>query len=136
MPIYAAAYCKRATAKRLKNRARLHRRFLFLLLSGLLVGGAANNVKSETLPVLWSQSLDLNSLDQLEHRLQQPLWRGTGITVAQKWRFIGAGKAPEPIAAKVICPAPIIGKRTMRSIKPPRKAISICSPVLPEHAKY
>jgi hypothetical protein len=52
--------------------------------------------------VLWSQSLDLNSLDQLEHRLQQPLWRGTGITVAQKWRFIGAGKAPEPIAAKVI----------------------------------
>ena len=84
-------------ARRVSNRRRLPALVLF---AALIAGGPA---LAETFPVRWSPSLDLQSLDEIDHRMQQPLWDDVGITVAFRLRFISAGQAPEPIE-----PEPII----------------------------
>jgi len=75
----------------LRNRRRASAVILF---AALIAGGAA---LAETFPVRWSPSFGLQSLDDIDRRLQQPLWDDAGITVAFRWRFTGAGQAPEPI---------------------------------------
>lgn len=90
----------------MRNRRQLS---ALILCAGLIAGGPA---LAETFPVRWSPSLGLQSLDDIDRRLQQPLWDEAGITVASRWRFTGAGQAPEPID-----PEPIISCADHRRIE-------------------
>ncbi len=78
-------------AKRVSNRRQLPALVLF---AALIAGGPA---LAETFPVRWSTALGLSPLADINQRLHQPLWDDVGITVAFRWRFGGAGQAPEPI---------------------------------------
>ena len=82
---------------------------------GMAVGGAgamgvdqefpvdsAAEAATEEYPVRWSPALDLNALDDIERRLEAPLWNAVGILLARRWRYVGVGKAPEPIEPKRI----------------------------------
>ena len=81
---------------------------------GMAVGGAGamgvdrelpvNSVAVEAkdYPVRWSPALDLDSLDDLERRLEKSLWNAVGILLARRWRYVGEGQAPEPIEPKRI----------------------------------
>jgi hypothetical protein len=71
-----------------------YRPAVLVLFAALLAGGAA---EAETFPVRWSPSLGLQSLDDIDRRVEQPLWDDIGITVAFRWRFTSAGQALEPI---------------------------------------
>ena len=70
---------------------------------GMAVGGAGamgvdrklpvNSVAVEAkdYPVRWSPALDLDSLDDLERRLEESLWNAVGILLARRWRYVGEG---------------------------------------------
>ena len=70
---------------------------------GMAVGGAGamgvdrelpvNSVAVEAkdYPVRWSPALDLDSLDDLERRLEESLWNVVGILLARRWRYVGEG---------------------------------------------
>ena len=53
--------------------------------------------EAEEIPVRWSASLGLETLDDIERRLEEPLWNEVGILLARRWRHVGEGQAPEPI---------------------------------------
>ena len=63
---------------------------------------SAATAAAEEYPVRWSSSLGLDSLDNLERRLEEPLWNAVGILLARRWRYVGEGEAPEPIEPKRI----------------------------------
>ena len=67
-----------------------------LILAGTLTGSAGIAL-AEEYPPRWSPALSLNSLDDLERRVQAPLWNRAGIILARRWRYVGQGQAPDPV---------------------------------------
>jgi hypothetical protein len=58
--------------------------------------------EAEEIPAGWSPLLGLKNLDDIERRLEEPLWNEVGILMARRWRYVGEGQAPEPIEPKRI----------------------------------